>query len=435
MSETSKRLSRRDLFKVAAAGAGGVALASFDVSQASQPQRIVAQEPVTIVFHTRTDRDNDYAVMAQETFHEAYPDIRVEIDATPHADFNTKLATLAAGGELGDSWFNFVAGVYYTFAAAGVAEDLTPWVDGDPDVNLDDYFEAAINQCKWDESLAGMPTGGHAGWSSMWTNVDAFNAAGAALPEWEWTYENEWLDSVTAATTEGRFGYQFDFSAQNAYLFIRSWGGDWVNPEDRTQSGINTEETRAALRFMRDLIYEHGVSPRADQVVEQMLANELTNSHSTGIWNRATMVSVVGDKFAWAGLPMPAGPAGRGTFIGVDPVSMNSQSQNKEAVWEWIKWMTNEDAALIGAAVSSPPSMLKSAWEEIEQFNEPEYQYMAQWLNEASGWTLPQNARIGEFVGAINQNVQALMLPNADFDSGIEMLHLAVQDVLFRPSF
>jgi ABC-type glycerol-3-phosphate transport system substrate-binding protein len=116
-------------------------------------------------------------------------------------------------------------------------------------------------------------------------------------------------------------------------------------------------------------------------------------------------------------------------------VSTNGPSKKKEGVWEWIKWMTNEDAALIGAAVSSPPSMLKSAWEEIEQFNEPEYQYMAQWLNEASGWTLPQNARIGEFVGAINQNVQALMLPNADFDSGIEMLHLAVQDVLFRPSF
>ena len=76
---------------------------------------------------------------------------------------------------------------------------------------------------------------------------------------WMQSRNCRWIPMVTAKTD--RFGYSFDYTAQNTYNFIRSFGGDWVDPADGKTSRVDTEETVAAMAFMRSLVEDHKVSP------------------------------------------------------------------------------------------------------------------------------------------------------------------------------
>jgi multiple sugar transport system substrate-binding protein len=434
----NRRLSRRGFLRLSTGVAATSLLAACAVpspAPAGAPGEGVAAEAVTLRHHARTGVQGDFYEEEKGIFHEAHPNIQVVNELTPDEDYSQKLLTLAAAGDLGDSYWTAVFYVTYPFGSSGVSADLNPYIEAS-DFPIDQFFEVAVNQNTWDGRLIGMPVSGHPGLTTMWTNVTAFEEAGVPLAEWEWTFEDQWLDAVREVSldTDGdgvtdRFGYQFDYTAQNAYLYLKSWGGDWIDPESRAESWINKEESMAGLRFMRDLVEIHKVSPAPEQVVEQMFVNGLTASWSNGIWNFSTLTNTV-EGFDWDGPPMPSGPAGRGTFVGVDSVAINSQGQT-DAAFEWTAWLASPESALRGVDWGFPPPFHKGAWEDPKLAENPIFQHCRRWLEAAfEGWTLPHNARAQEFVRTVTQAMTVVLDPNSDFEQEVATLHANLQAVL-----
>ena len=392
--------------------------------------------PTTIIFHARAGLEGEFYARQAEAFHKAQNKVRVKLELTPNQEYDQKLTTLLAGGQLGDVLWSGIFFVFYPFSARGALMDLRPLAEASK-IDMSAFFPAVVEQLTWEGKLTGWPHATHPGWTSMFVNQDAWKAASAPEPQWEWTYEKEWLSALQTVAqssgAQGKYAFLFDYNPQAAYTFIRSWGGDWIDPNDRTKSLVNTPQTKAALMFMRDLVYQHKVSPPPKAVVEQMFANNLAASWAHGLWANGTLESTIKDTFKWQAFPMPAGPSGRGSFLGADSLCINSESKNPEASFEWVKWLTSKEAQLVQVAEGLPAPTRLDAWDDPTYKDDPNMQPARQWMSTANPWTTPANARAVEFRNTFNQNLQALFLEESDPEAVIEQIHTAVQGVLDKP--
>lgn len=395
--------------------------------------------PVTVRLQARTGTQGEYYTRQIEAFHGAQDRVRVELELTPPPEYGQKLTTLVAGGQLGDGFWNGILGQFYPFAARGLNADLIPLAEA-ANIDLGLFFPTTIEQLTIDGKLYGWPQGTHAGWSVLYVNITAWEQAGAPLPAWEWTYENEWLAAVEAATQD-KPGFTIDMGTgaipQATYTLIRSWGGDWIDPNDRSKSTINSEATTGALLFLHDLIYEHQVHPTPDGFVAQpahtMFTGELANSYANGVFANGPINTAVGDKFAYDGFSMPAGPGGRGSFLGADSLCISRSSANPAAMFEFYQFLTSREASLaqVDAGLSAPARI--DAWEDPKLAEPQIFQVTRQWLEITQPFTAPANARVGEFTQAFAQGMQAFLLEQNDPLAAIESMHEAVQAVLDKP--
>lgn len=428
-------VSRRRLVRNAGLASGVIA--------AAHPLRLFGRaqgETAEIRFHARTGVQGEYFQAQAEAFHQTQDRVRVTIELTPDAEYDQKLTTLLAGGELGDGWWAApFHSPLYPFASRGVLKDLRD-VASAAGEDLGAFFPASIQQLTVDDALVGWPLGTHAGWSSMYINLDAWQEAGLEIPQWEWTYDNEWLAVVQAVTAENRFGFMFDYVSQAAYTFIRSWGGEWIDPENGATSLITSAETTDALLFMHSLVHEHQVAPPQEAVLpgeaSATFVNQMTASWAHGVWATSTVESGVGDTFAWQTASMPAGPGGgHGSFQGIDTLCMNTATEHPEATFEWFLWLTSVESGLAQLEAGLPPPARVETWDEPRIAEDPHLQITRRWLEEIKPVTFPANARVSEFRTAVNQNFEALMMETENPEGAIQQLHEAVQSVLDQPAF
>jgi ABC-type glycerol-3-phosphate transport system substrate-binding protein len=381
-----------------------------------------------------------------EAFQKAQDKIKVKAEYTPNAEFDQKLTTLAAGGQLGDCYYNLIFGTLYPFASAGIHLDLTQLMAGEKDIKITDFFDVCPKLASWEGKLVALPISSHPGFTSQWCNITEFEKAKVALPKWEWTYEKEWVEAMKAVTQidagaekPKRFGVTLDFQAQQALTFIRSWGGDWIDPQTRKKAQFNTEKTTAALLFMRDCIAKHKISPRQEDLVggattgQQMFINGLTASYTLGIWEEGTLKKTIADKFKFAGYGMPAGPGGRGSFVGMDSFSINSKSKKSDAAFSFGKSMLTKESTIRQVANGKQPSAIKKYWGETPFSDNPNLEHVKKWMEVAVPWTIPANARVSEFRNAVAQGLQGLLNPKNDFKTELDRLQVAAQAVLDKP--
>jgi len=399
------------------------------------------KEKVQITYHTRTGRDGDFYIQEYDLFNAAQDEIEVLLNQTPNAEYQSKIATLAAGGDLGDAYWGNVFGQLYPFASAGIALDVAPLFDADPEISTDDFFDVAIDQTRWNGMIIGMSMGIHPGWTSMYTNITQFEEAGASLPEWEWTFQNEWLDAVTmpvvdrdADGTTDQFGFMFDYNAQNTYTFIRCWGSDWIDANDRKTSMVMADKTVEAIAFMRDLVHKHKCCPRQEDLLDEMFVNGYTASWSHGNWAYGQLKTKIEDRFEWQGFPMPSGPGGRGSFLGCNTYCINSASEYADAAWEAGKWLMSVESSVRAVEHGMTTPSNKESWENPILADDPTLQASKMWLDIATPWTVPGNARALEFRNTFNQGITAVLNEQNDMMEELKNLDAAIQGVLDKPA-
>jgi multiple sugar transport system substrate-binding protein len=442
----SGKMSRRELLKAMSMGAAGLALSACTTpaqpTKAGPAATAVPAGPVELIFHGRTGTQGDFFTKMAEAFGASTGGkITVKPELTPGADYDTKLATLVAGGQLGDAYHTFPFGSMYPFASKGVAMALDSMIAADKAWDPNNFFPVAVELTKWNGKTFAVPIGIHAGWSGWMINLDMWSKAGCATPKWEWEYEKDWITNVVKMqeylnkqTDKKRYAYRFEYNAQNALLFLMSFGGNWIEPVERKKAMVDNENSVKGLQFMRDLVTKHKTTPARKDIVGNDIENQLVASITNGIFSIGTYKNTAKD-FKWQFYPAPSGPnGGRGTFVGIDYFCMNAKTKNAQAVMDWFKFfILNKDnaKAMLGAGFS--PSAVKENWNTSPLSDDPNYTQAKQWLDIAKGWALPHNARVSEFNQAFASGLEGLMNEANDFKTEIANLQKKVQAVLDQP--
>ncbi|MET1052178.1 MAG: sugar ABC transporter substrate-binding protein [Mycetocola sp.] len=275
-------------------------------------------------------------------FNEEYPNIEVNVNVTPYAEYWTKLQTQASSDTLPDVfWMNGPnIGLY---ASNGQIEPISGAVDAG-DIDPANYPESLVDLYNIDDVQYGVPKDFDT--IGVWTNKALFEQAGVELPTDDWTwddFQSTAAEISTALADEGIYGGAGGMDGQTTYYnTIFQAGGTVI---DDGTSGYASPESQAGIQFWTDLI-ESGGSPNIQQLTDTTADQWFTSGKLAMYWGGSWFRSALTDTELAADitvLPLPQGEEQATVIHGVSNV-VSEASKNKQAAQAFQVFLASEDA-------------------------------------------------------------------------------------------
>ena len=226
--------------------------------------------------------------------------------------------------------------------------DLTPYVDADA------WEEAYGAVLPW--YRAGAPDGIYGFHAEMtvtgpYVNLTMFEEAGVEVPEPGATWD-DWAEATQQVMDEtGSYaGMVMDRSGHRMAGPAMSYGAKYFDEDGNfvIDDGFRT--------FAEKMVewHESGLMPADIWPAvsgakyangNELFFNEEVPFYMSGSWNIANVQENVGDKFDWAVVPVPCGPAGCGVMPGGSGMVAFDQSENAEEAAKFVAWMGEYDQA------------------------------------------------------------------------------------------
>jgi multiple sugar transport system substrate-binding protein len=157
------------------------------------------------------------------------------------------------------------------------------------------FFKATLDGYICDDTLYGLPFEFNMEYGAVLVNKAMFEAAGLNYPP-AWTTWDELISDAKTLTqvTDGQMtvaGFHFTNADAIAFMFlagILQHGGSFWN-EDQSAFTFDTEEARATLEFMKQLV--------DDGVVDPVLFNDSANWSGSAFFTNQTAIALIG---SWA---------------------------------------------------------------------------------------------------------------------------------------
>jgi multiple sugar transport system substrate-binding protein len=306
---SEKKMSRRDLLKLAAAGSTGLVLSGI-------PVRVIAQDSVLIKVQTATGTTREMGPVG-DAYIEANPNVTIEwvsVSGIDHDERAARILSLVAAGEPIDVLFSATE-TTELYAGQGIGAPIDDRILNDPDQDFwDDYFSdvhpSLVEAMMYEGNLYEPPRDFNA--ANMYLNTNIMAEAGIDHPAPDWTVE-DFLEIARATTKKNDAGLteQFGFgwtnrlwgswmpwifvAGGNLYTEERAPGGDqfWDryysdDPAAEGRGGgfrwrepiANSSENVEALQFVVDL-WKEGLTPD----LELGTGETLTGFYATGVLN------------------------------------------------------------------------------------------------------------------------------------------------------
>ena len=205
------------------------------------------------------------------------PDITVNIQVTPYADYFTKLQTAASGGAAPDVfWMN--GPNFQLYASNGQLMSLS----GLSGFDASDYPSSMVNLYKYDGTQYGVPKDFDT--VGLWYNKAIFKAAGVAYPTASWT----WADFEAAAAkltdkSKGVYAVGATLEGQENYYNTIFQAGGTVISADGKSSGYDSPASISGLEFWTNLIAK-GESPSLAQMNDTAPYNMFESGKLAMFW-------------------------------------------------------------------------------------------------------------------------------------------------------
>jgi ABC-type glycerol-3-phosphate transport system substrate-binding protein len=400
----------------------------------------------TLRLHLRTGPEEDTMNAMLPAFQEA-TGVEVKVETFPTNEYFTKVQTLIAGGTAGDVMW----GIYRTtprLAQGKVIMQLDDLAAKDK-FDFSAYWPAAIEACKYQGGLWGLPFKIHPGPSAIYYNVTHANEAGITMPEKQFASWDELMKAAKAMTRDGRFGYQLNLSPggaintpQPVLQYLRSWGTELFSPDGK-KSLLNEPKAKDAIKFMYDLMHTEKVAVTGRDFTET--SEELMIAGRTSMLQAASSTksipTKVGGKFEVKNVIMPPGPAGVvGTQAITDHININAKTQNPDAAWELAKFMCNQEFGVrLGGGTGGTASGTTGAM--IAVFNDPRimanplHPIFIDLVKMSTAPIFPANLREEEHAVALHQTLMPIWLGERKPDDAFfDELSKACQAVLDQPT-
>ena len=341
-----KRLSRRDFLKVGGTGLAGAALLGAAGCGGGQQQ---GGGPIELVFSSAPDDTKTAGKLVQKFNEQHKGEYRVifrEGAADTGQRFDQLRTELQAGGKTLDV---ILGDIIWTaqLAANGWVADLS---DRFPESERQKFLPGSVEAVIYEGKAYAMPWYTDTG--LLYYRKDLLEQSGFDGPPttWEELQEQALKVKQDSGTKYGFMfqGANYEGGVCNGLEYIWTHGGEALDPNDPTRVLIGSPEAVAGLTTERSMI-ESGVAPQAVAIYEE---NESDGTFLNGdaVFHRCwpyvyALLSdpaeseIKPDQVGISELPSADGQPGNGT-VGDQPLLINATSENQDAAWEFIKFLT-----------------------------------------------------------------------------------------------
>ena len=337
-----------------------IALMAMTTIFAGGSQESAASDGTTkLTFAVWDYTQNVYLAKAIEAFQAANPDITIEVQDTPAADYITKLNTQLNGGSNVDLFLIKEADKTKTFYDRGQLANLTPYVEA-ASIDMSAYNGTDAN-FTFDGNRYGMPL--RTDQYVLFYNKDIFDAAGVAYPDNDMTWTE--FEEIAAQITSGEGAtkkYGAYFHSWNAC--VQNWGvqdgkhsimsGDYEFFKPYYEMVLRMQDAGTCMSFAQ--IQASGLS------YTDVFSQGLVGMLPMGSWLINTMVqrNLSGESDVnWGVAVIPhAEDVPNGYTVGATtPICINNASKNKDAAWKFVQFISGPEGAQIMAENGQVPAL------------------------------------------------------------------------------
>jgi multiple sugar transport system substrate-binding protein len=296
-------------------------------------------------------RTDWFPALAQEMlaqFHENHPNIRVFYTADPENLEEEMLADFEAG--TGPDVFAGCCSFFPAWAQKGYTLDLRPYVDADlATETIQDWSQAQYRSFFTSDGRQYALPKYHGG-LALYYNKDAFDAAGLAYPDGDWSYDEyrAAMQALTLRDPDGkttRWGSMMDVSWDRIQIHVNGWGGHFVNPQDPLKCEMAAPPAQEAMEWLRARMWD-------DKVMATSLDVENLETRQAFIQQKIAMVEdgswalkdiLANAEFRIGVAPFPTGPVRHATLATTDGFAINAATKDPDAAWELLKFLVSKE--------------------------------------------------------------------------------------------
>jgi multiple sugar transport system substrate-binding protein len=308
--------------------------------------RAAPNRQVTLVNFTR-DTPSIYktTVELEREFERRNPDIRIDNINIPNSDYFVKLLSMAAANAAPDMAL-FDTMNFSNYVSRGLLLDLTPYLERDRDISLDDFFSTAVERCRYKGRIFGIPT--DTAVALPFYNKDLFDQAGIPYPDDDWTWD-DLLSTAKRLTRDTNGDGSIDVWGLGSVPWVESLlsrGGALVDdPVNPTRSLLSSPESIAALQWLADFSLRHKVTPAASQLsyatTDDLFMSGKIAITVTGHWLVPRYRTAPKLRFDVAA--MPTGKSGKAVLNFGSCYSIPANSRHPDEAWRLVKFFASEE--------------------------------------------------------------------------------------------
>jgi multiple sugar transport system substrate-binding protein len=422
-----------------------VALATLGIALSPSVTLAQSKPLAEVIYATFLDpgNRNDPRAAAQsrmiEAFEKAHPDIkvRVQVDSTQQASLRALRSKTNTPDVFRVSNFSNAE-----FVATGSVLALDDFIARDK-VDMNDYL-LPLAPNKIGGKLYGMQQDFRipiliyrksllekAGVTTSPKTFDEVCAAGEKLSK----LDNVVGYAVPLGTSGGLGGAQP--LAENFFSSMVSEGDGKYFADDGRDFQADPGQVLKTLQMIKDLYGRCKVTPQSsvqfgyNETHDGLRAGNVAMS-TFGLFRfRAIQVGGAGDDLAW-GPPPAFKPDGKLVSYGYT-VSINANTANKDAAWEFTKFMGSAEAQAI-AAEGGEVVARKSVYESSPLFKTPDGQRQKEWAQLISqrGRSVSYSLALTSFHQVIGEAVQRMILRNGTAEDALKEIDKNYKDALAR---
>lgn len=298
-----------------------------------------------------------------DRFEELNPDIEVEIQMYPWAQYWTKLDALAEGGNLPDLFWMHI-GYFSRYSEAEVMLDITDRVT--EEIDLSKFERVVTDIYRSNGRYYGLPK--DIDTVGLWYNKKLFDEAGVPYPTEAMTWD-EFVEVSKKLTDrkKGTYGFAARLEGQTGHDNAILQNNGFIISEDKKSSGMDTPETMEAVQWYVDLIGKHQVSPSLSEMVEisplEMFFNGQVAMIIDGSWMLNAMLT---NEYTLENADVTYLFKGKreGTIANGLGNVISDQSKHPEEAWKFLKFLSSEEGNLIQGRSGAAIPAYKSAQDE-----------------------------------------------------------------------
>ncbi|WP_251032439.1 sugar ABC transporter substrate-binding protein [Mesobacillus foraminis] len=331
-------------------------------------------------------------------FNKEHPDVKVKFEEIPWANREQKILTALAADQ-GPDVFYLIPDMMGQFAEKGV---LTPLTDLLGDFDKEDFPESSLEAVTYKEELYGLPIL-HEVIANVY-NTKILEEIGGSKDKLPTTWK-EYEALAEKAVEKGYFARSYEGgNTLNATLYPLIWqaGGDIIDKDGKVV--INSEKSVKAFETLNEW-YKNGWIPK-DSIntidhFASFLEGKIFSTGATGL----TLSTLKNREFTDYVLGPPLKGEKQLTFGTTGMFVVPSNSKNKEAAAQLIKYMTNTENSTAFNELTKyiPPRESASSLYD----NDPEMKLMTDWVKYTKPGVIHPVAR--DILPKVQAEVQAMM--------------------------